>query len=323
MKKILILGISSFSGASAASYLLNEKYKIIGTYNSSKKINYLLYKNKGIKTHKINLLKDEKKLLKLILKVKPEIILDYASICMVNESWKYQQQYYKINVTSRLSIIENFNKMRFLKKYIYISTPEIFGNKKNRLKENYNNFLPSTPYAVSKLMTELNFRNAFNTKKFPIIISRFSNFYGPGQELYRLIPKIIMSIKKNIKFPLQGSGKSKRNFIFSEDFCEGILKVIKNGKIGEIYHFSGDKFVSIKYIIKIICKLLNKNYNYLIKRVKERVGKDEIYILDSSFTKKKLKWSANTTLQNGIKETILFYEKNYNFLKNKKLNYKI
>ncbi len=242
---------------------------------------------------------------------------------MVNESWKYQQQYYKINVTSRLSIIENFNKMRFLKKYIYISTPEIFGNKKNRLKENYNNFLPSTPYAVSKLMTELNFRNAFNTKKFPIIISRFSNFYGPGQELYRLIPKIIMSIKKNIKFPLQGSGKSKRNFIFSEDFCEGILKVIKNGKIGEIYHFSGDKFVSIKYIIKIICKLLNKNYNYLIKRVKERVGKDEIYILDSSFTKKKLKWSANTTLQNGIKETILFYEKNYNFLKNKKLNYKI
>ena len=323
MKKILILGISSFSGASAASYLFNERYKIIGTYNSSKKINYLLYKNKGIETHKINLLKDEKKLLRLILKVKPEIILDYASICMVNESWKYQQQYYKINVTSRLSIIENFNKMTFLKKYIYISTPEIFGNNKNRLKENYNNFLPSTPYAVSKLMTELNFRNAFNTNKFPIIISRFSNFYGPGQELYRLIPKIIMSIKKNIKFPLQGNGKSKRNFIFSQDFCEGILKVIKNGKIGEIYHFSGDKFVSIKYIIKIICKLLNKNYNNLIKRVKDRVGKDEIYILDSSFTKKKLKWSANTTLQNGIKETILFYEKNYNFLKNKKLNYKI
>ena len=84
-----------------------------------------MYKNKGIETHKINLLKDEKKLLRLILKVKPEIILDYVSICMVNESWKYQQQYYKINVTSRLSIIENFNKMTFLKKYIYISTPEI------------------------------------------------------------------------------------------------------------------------------------------------------------------------------------------------------
>tara|TARA_B100000965_G_C19578584_1_gene752439 strand:- start:517 stop:1488 length:972 start_codon:yes stop_codon:yes gene_type:complete len=323
MKKILILGISSFSGASVASYLNNEKYKIIGTYNSSKKINYLLYKNKGIETHKINLLKDEKKLLKLILKIKPEIILDYASICMVNESWKYQQQYFKINVKSRLSIIENFDKMRFLKKYIYISTPEVFGNKKNRLKENYNSFLPSTPYAVSKLMAELNFRNAFNSKKFPIIISRFSNFYGPGQEIYRLIPKIIMSIKKNIKFPLQGSGKSKRNFIFSEDFCVAILKVIKNGKIGEIYHFSGDKFVSINFIIKTICKLLNKNYNYLIKKVKDRVGKDEIYMLDSSFTKKKFKWSSNTTLQKGIKDTILFYEKNYNYLKNKKLNYKI
>ncbi len=323
MKKILILGISSFSGASVASYLFNQKFKIIGTYNSSKKINYLLYKGKGIKIHKINLLKDEKKLLKLIFKVKPEIILDYASICMVNESWNYQQRYYKINVESRLSIIKNFNKMRFLKKYIYVSTPEVFGNKKNKLKENYNNFLPSTPYAVSKLMTELNFRNAFNSKKFPIIISRFSNFYGPGQELYRLIPKIIMSIKKNIKFPLQGKGNSKRNFIFSEDFCEAILKVIKNGKIGEIYHFSGDKFVSIKYIIKIICKMLNKNYNYLIKKAKDRVGKDEIYKLDSSFTKKKLKWTTHTTLHDGIKETILFYEKNYNYFKNKKLNYKI
>ena len=323
MKKILILGISSFSGASVASYLFNKKYKIIGTYNSSKKINYLLYKNKGIKTHKINLLNDEKKLLKLILKVKPEIILDYASICMVNESWKYQQQYYKINVESRLGIIENLNKMRFLKKYIYISTPEVFGNKKNRLKENYNNFLPSTPYAVSKLMAEFNFRNAFNSKKFPIIISRFSNFYGPGQELYRLIPKIIMSIKKNIKFPLQGNGKSKRDFIYSEDFCEATLKVIKNGKIGEIYHFSGDKYVSMNYIIKIICKLLKKNYDFLIKKVKDRVGKDEIYILDGSSTKEKLKWKTKTTLQNGIKETILFYEKNYNYLKNKKLNYKI
>ncbi len=321
-KKVFILGLSSFSGASCALYLLNKNFSVFGSYNSSNKINKILYKDSKIKIFKINLLKHSNKLLKIINKIKPDIIIDYASICMVNESWKKPEYYYDINVKSRLKIIQNFKKMSFIKKYIYISTPEVFGNQKVKLTENLKKYLPSTPYATSKLTAELNFLNACKVQKFPLIISRFSNFYGPGQELYRLIPKIIMCIKKNIKFPLQGNGKSKRNFIFTNDFCEGVLKMIEKGKIMEIYHFSGDEFVSIKYVIKLICKYLNVNYNSLIKRVEDRISKDEIYMLDSKYTRKKLNWRPNYDLQKGISETILFYEKNYNYLKYKQLNYK-
>ena len=83
----------------------------------------------------------------------------------------------------------------------------------------------STPPSTQILNLSLKFnllKNYFNFYKLPIIISRFSNFYGPGQPVYRLIPKIIACIDKNKKFSVEGNGRSKRNFIFSHDFCNGM-----------------------------------------------------------------------------------------------------
>ena len=131
---------------------------------------------------------------------------------MVGESWLNPDKYFKINVNSKIDLIRGLKDVKFLKKYIYISTPEIFGSKSKKIDEFFSEFNPSTPYACSKLASELNFRYAFLYQNFPIIISRFSNFYGPNQPIYRLIPKVIMSIKKNKKFSLEGGGQSVRNF---------------------------------------------------------------------------------------------------------------
>lgn len=323
MKKIFILGISSFSGASIASYLHKKNYKIYGSYSIDRYINRFIYNKKKIKTYKVDLLKDTKKLINLLKKIKPSVILDHASICMVEESWKYPKKYYEINVKSRFDIIDGLSNKKFLKKYIYISTPEIFGSSKDKIKEKFNIFNPSTPYAASKLSAEINFKHAFNSNKFPLIISRFSNFYGPGQPIHRLIPKVLISLRKKVHFPLHGDGSSKRNFIFTDDFCEGINKVIIKGKPGDVYHFSGDKYISIKEIIKIICRLKKVKFNNFVKTTQDRTGKDSIYKLSSGFTKKKLSWKCKTNMEKGIKKTLRFYDENYKDLSNQPMNYKL
>ena len=321
--KIFIIGISSFSGASMSSFLLKKGAEVYGSYSKYKYINQFLYDKRKIREFKIDLIKDTKKLVKIIKRIKPSIILDHASICMVNESWEYPEKYFDINVNSRLRIVDGLKNSKFLKKYIYISTPEIFGSSEKKIKENCNTFNPSTPYAASKLSAELNFKLANKMHNFPLILSRFSNFYGPGQPLHRLVPKVLFSIKKGIKFPLHGNGSSRRNFIFSDDFCTGIWRIIVKGKVGNTYHFSSEKYVSVKEIVEIISKLKNKKIKSFVEKTTDRFGKDDVYRLCSIDTKKKLKWSPKTTLKKGIEKTIKFYEIHYKSLKKQSINFKI
>ena len=218
-KKILILGSSSFSGASLVNFLLNKKkYLVYGTFRRKKIKPYLPYKyNKNIKLYsefQVDFLKSSKNIIKIIKKLKPDYIIDFASICMVNESWKNPEAYFQTNVLYKAEMFKYLSSVKFLKKYIYISTPEVFGTSRKFINENNDSFNPSTPYATSKLSAEILCKNYLNFYKLPVIISRFSNFYGPGQPLYRLIPKIIACIDSGQKFPIEGNGQSKRNFIF-------------------------------------------------------------------------------------------------------------
>ena len=197
MKKNLILGAASFSGAAMVDFLLKKNFFVFGTFSKRKPNIYLSFlKNKKInnfKLLKVNLLKknDVFRLIKFIKKEKPSFIIDFASICMVNESWKFPKKYFEINVLSKIHILNEIKFFNFIKKYIYISTPEIFGSKKNQISESNTSFNPSTPYAISKLSCEFYIKNLIKNSQFNGIIARFSNFYGPGQPYYRLIPKII------------------------------------------------------------------------------------------------------------------------------------
>ena len=325
-KKILILGSSSFSGASTVDYLLStNKYEIYGTFRKKKKEYYLPYKfNKNfkkLKEFKLDLLNHPSHLVKLIKKIKPQIIIDFASICMVNESWKNSEIYFKINVISKTKMLEFLSNKNFLEKYIYISTPEVFGSSKKFIGEGCNLFNPQTPYATSKLSFELLLKNYQKFFKLPLIISRFSNFYGPGQPLHRLIPKLLGCIEINKKFPLQGNGKSKRNFIYSYDFCRGIDKIIKKGRIGQTYHFSGKSFHSVISVIKMVCDLKSYNLKKLVKIIKGRVGQGLIYKLGSEKSRNDLGWKPVYTLKKGLQEIITYHNKYINKVSNKYLIY--
>jgi dTDP-glucose 4,6-dehydratase len=305
-KKILVLGASSFGGLSFVNFLLKKGFFVVGTYNTNKsKLTNLFRKLKIINTatlEKLDLKKTPSKLEKIIIKYKPNTIVDFASICLVPESWDQPLEYFQINVNSKIIFWKNLNKYNFLKKYIYISTPEIFGSSNKPIAENSTKFNPSTPYALSKLTSEnliKVFQNSHKKKKF--IIARFSNFYGPFQDQNRLIPKVLSCINLNKKFPLHGNGKTIRNYIFSDDFCKGIYKIFRYGKGGSTYHFSSNEYFTIKEIVKKIFEFKNKNFLKNLDIVSDRKGKDYCYKLSCAATQKSLRFKTKINLNKGIK----------------------
>lgn len=311
--KVLILGASSFAGSSFTNFLIKKnKYKILGTYNSKKNLKKLIFKNTLSKFNliKLDLNKEKNSLLKIVKSFKPNYIFDFASVCMVNESWDTPNYYFRVNLNSKINFIQNLQNLSFIKKFIYVGTPEIFGSTLKPVKENSLICNPSTPYAISKLSFEqllMAYQKNYTSK---VIITRFSNFYGRGQLEHRLIPKLLKHIKNNLKFPIHGKGLTKRDFIFDEDFNNAFYKVLKKGKLGKIYHFSTNYYVSIKSIIETICKSKKVKIQDVTYKTLERKGKDKYYFLDCSKTSKELKWKPKNNLIQGLNKTIKYYDKN-------------
>jgi dTDP-glucose 4,6-dehydratase len=126
--------------------------------------------------------------------------------------------------------------------------------------------------------------------------------------LYRIIPKTILGILNKVKIPLDGGGKSMRNFIHVDDVSFALLKLIKKGKVGETYHISSDEIISIKELVKKISKKFDKNIYDVCKISKERLGKDHIYYLNSKKLKR-IGWSPSINLDTGIDRTIEWVKK--------------
>jgi dTDP-glucose 4,6-dehydratase len=324
-KKILVIGSNSFSGASFINFALSKNLKIVGVSRSKENKNYFLQyyfsKNKkNFKFYKIDINQDLSKLLKIIKNFKPQFIINFAAQSMVAESWYKPLHWYQTNVISQIKLIENIKKYKFIKKFINFTTPEVYGSQSNWQSEHYN-FRPSTPYAISRAATDQHLLSMFKYFKFPVIFTRAANIYGPGQQLYRIIPKTIMYSLLRKKMSLHGGGKSKRSFIYMDDVSEAVYKILLKGKAGETYHISGKKLISIKNLVKIIYKICDKVFDNKIIISNERVGKDLYYKLNSSKIRRKLHWKDNTSLNKGIKNTLDWIIKNFKNLNRENFEY--
>tara|TARA_Y100001970_G_scaffold232369_1_gene289212 strand:- start:138 stop:1136 length:999 start_codon:yes stop_codon:yes gene_type:complete len=318
VNKILILGSGSFAGSALIDYLLNKKFKIIGVNRSIKKKEYFLpYKGnlniKNLLIHKININNnlDLKKLLKIIKKNRFDYIIDFLGQGMVSQSWDHPDHWIETNILNKIKIIDYIVKEKIkIKKYVRISTPEVYGDNKKKILENFS-FNPSTPYALTHATIDSFLKLYYKQYKFPYVIGRFSNFYGEHQQLYRVIPKTILSIIRKKKFNLEGNGRSKRNFLFQKDFCEGIFCLIKKGEVNNTYHFSGKNLIMIKDLIKKICKIMDYDFKKLIRYTKERRSLDKTYKLNTNKARVKLGWKSKISLNDGLYQTIKYIEKNY------------
>tara|TARA_B100000575_G_C23134080_1_gene658419 strand:+ start:967 stop:1974 length:1008 start_codon:yes stop_codon:yes gene_type:complete len=321
----IVMGSNSFSGSNFVNFLLTKNHRVIGISRSSEiQKDFLPYKNNKnynlFSFKKIDINKNIKEFKKILLKHKPSIVVNYIAQGMVAESWKNPQDWYMTNIVSQTLVYKELAKFKFIKKLIHVTTPEVYGNTYSKIKENYN-FNPSTPYAISRATMDLHLYKFFQNFNLPVIFTRTANVYGPGQQLYRIIPKSFMCSKKKKKINLHGGGKSLRSFIHIEDASRATYLISMKGKIGETYHISTRNFISIKELVKKIAKLQNLKFNELCKISSDRVGKDHSYKLNSSKLSNNLKWKPIIELNKGLVLTKIWIDDNYTRLKKLKLKY--
>ena len=326
MNKILIIGSNSFAGSDFIDFLLNKKIKVYGTSRrveiGKEHLRYKSNKNlKNFKFHKINLniKSDLNKLIRIIKKERIDYIVNFAAQGMVAESWVNPEDWYKTNVVSNSILIKKLSKLK-IKKYMNFSTPEVYGNTSS-LKKETNIFNPTTPYAISRSAQDLNLLAFCKTYNFPVVFTRAANIYGPYQQSFRIIPKVIISILTNKMIPIHGKGNTLRSFIFMPDVSRALYRILKDKKnIGEVYHISSKKFITILELIELIKKIM-KVKSKISYHVRERDGKDLKYTLDSNKIRRSYSWSEKTNLNNGIVKTINWIKKNINYFKKDSLKY--
>jgi dTDP-glucose 4,6-dehydratase len=325
--KIILFGSNSFAGRAFIKYCLKKGYHVTATSRSSEvKRKFRIYDSVANKDNfkyikfDINNLSQRKKIFSYITKNKIQKIIDFSSQSMVGESWEKPEDWIRTNCLGKLKLIESLLNIKHPIKFIRISTPEVYGNNSLPILEN-DKFSPSTPYAVTQATAD-NFFNIYSKfKNLNVINLKFANFYGPGQQLYRIIPKTIMYILLKKKLEIHGNGSSIRSFIFSDDFCSAIIKAFKYGKKGQTYNISSTEVVTIKNLVKILCKKMKYPFNKLVYFSKDRLAKDQKYLLNSKKAHKYLSWKNLTTLSKGLNNTIEWYKVNKSNLVTEEFKY--
>ena len=162
-------------------------------------------------------------------------------------------------------------------------------------------------------------RSYIRTYNIPAIITNCANNYGPKQHPEKLIPKIIFNIINNLALPLYGNGKNSREWIYVLDHCAALIKIFKNGKLGEIYNIGSNQnltnYKTIKLIMRIAEKKIKISKKTKILYVEDRPGHDFRYALNSKKIKKNLNWNTKVNLVDGLEMTFKWYLNNLSYFK--------
>lgn len=305
--KLLVTGGLGFIGSNFILHTF-EKYPDYQIYNIDAELigssHYNLKKiNKNENYHFIKANINDKKIIKKFV-AKCDVVFNFAAESHVDRSISAPKPFIDSNIMGVYILLEAIRKNK--KKFIQISTDEVFGNLKKGSAKEGDSFNPASPYAASKAAAEMLVNSYVKTYGCDIIITRCTNNYGPRQFEEKLIPKIILNASKNKKIPVYGTGKNIRDWIFVKDHCDALLKVLFKGKLGKSYNISASNELSNLKVIKKILKLMKKPTS-LIEFTSDRLGHDFRYSMNSTNTRKSLNWKPSTSFDEGLEQTIKWY----------------
>ncbi len=320
-KRFLVIGSNSFSGACFVDYLLGRGCEVLGASRSAEPHDVFLSYKWGSNSERghfsfrqidINHQLDE--LLGWVEEFKPEYVVNFAAQGMVAQSWLTPEHWYQTNVVGQVKLHDRLRKLAFLKRYVHVSTPEAYGSTEGWIKESFH-FAPSTPYAVSRAACDLHLMSFFKAYKFPVCFTRAANVYGPGQQLYRVIPRAMLYARLGKKMQLHGGGHSIRSFIHMDDVADATYRIAIDGVAGDSYHISTNDTVSIRELVEKIAYLTQTPFTELAEVSEDRLGKDQAYLLESSKIRGDFGWSDQVSLDDGLKDTLAWVDRNLEVLR--------
>jgi len=200
-------------------------------------------------------------------------------------------------------------------RFHHISTDEVFGSLQlnDALFTEKTPYQPRSPYSATKASSDHLVQAYHHTYGLPITISNCSNNYGPYQHQEKFIPTVIRQCLAQQAIPIYGNGSNIRDWLYVDDHCHAIMRIIHDGKVGESYNIGGNNEWENIALARYICEQLDEikpaeqSYTSLLKFVTDRPGHDFRYAIDTAKISKELGWSPTETLTSGIKKTIAFY----------------
>jgi len=307
MSEVCVIGSNSFSGASFCASLLKRGVDVLAVSRSAEAHEvFLPYRwrktDARLEFESIDLNSDLDQLMTLLNRRKPQIIFNFAAQSMVGESWDKPDDWMLTNVVTVARLAERLRHLDFLDRYVHITTPEVYGSTDGWITEEAA-VNPSTPYAVSRAAGDMLFKIYRETFGLPVVSTRAANVYGPGQPLYRIIPRTIFFLLTGKKLQLHGGGVSTRSFIHMDDVSDATWKIATDAPIGETYHISTNRIVSIRELVEMLCDMLDVRFEDAVDVAPERLGKDSAYWLNSNKVRG-LGWSDRVSLEAGLGEVI-------------------
>jgi len=301
--KVLTTGTAGFIGSAFVRQAASKGYEIIVVDNLdyAGDLKRLEEVKKKYRFYKADIC-DSGKIGSIFKKEKPEIVVNFAAQSHVDRSIKEPAIFIEANVKGIQVLLEAAKKQNTAK-FLHISTDEVYGDIEVGEFPESAALNPSSPYAASKAAADLLLKSYIRTYKFPGIIVRPCNNYGPWQYPEKFIPLAILKILRNEKIPVYAEGKNVREWLYVEDCAQGILDIMEKGRIGQIYNLgSGQEKQNIE-VVKTILKILKLNESR-IEFVKDRPGHDIRYRLHSQKVLQEIGWQPKVKFEEGIAKTV-------------------
>jgi dTDP-glucose 4,6-dehydratase len=238
-----------------------------------------------------------------------DAVVHFAAESHVDRSIYEPAPVIQTNVTGTFVLLQAARTLK-VQRFLHISTDEVYGDLPPGAVADENFPLqPSSPYSASKAGADLLVRSFVRTYRFPALITRSSNNYGPYQFPEKFLPLLITNALANQPLPVYGDGRQQRDWLHVEDNCRGLLEVLEHGRVGEVYNLGGADVLENLELMARLLKLMGKPES-LITYVADRPGHDRRYALDSSKMERELHWRPLIQLQRGLEQTINWYGEN-------------
>ena len=260
----------------------------------------------------------------LLAEHRPDAVINFAAESHVDRSIDGPAAFVQTNVVGTLSLLEQVRDYwRSLEgdaaaafRFLHVSTDEVYGSLGDTGKFTETTpFAPNSPYSASKAASDHLVRAFHHTYGLPVLTTNCSNNYGPYQFPEKLIPLVIAKALAGEPLPVYGDGRNVRDWLFVEDHCAAIRRVLEAGDVGETYNVGGDAERQNLQVVHTLCALLDdrrplpdgRRRESLITFVKDRPGHDRRYAIDASKLKDALGWAPAVTFEEGMARTVDWY----------------
>ena len=323
--KVAVIGSNSFSGSDFIDLLLEEgRYSVVGVSRSPEKhhlfLPYTRHADAPFRFCQMDLNTDMNSLIGLLDSFEPEFIVNFAAQSEVAPSWEHPEQWFQTNAVSLARLGNALKDRSYLKRYVHISSPEVYGSCTGTVTETAP-LNPSTPYAASKAAADLFLSTLVQNFEFPLVTIRATNVYGACQQLFKIIPRTAICLKTDTMLSLHGGGVAVKSYIHIRDVSRGELAAMESGETGSLYHLSPDQGHAVRDVVKQICERMGRDFEASVETVEERLGQDAAYVIDSTRAREELGWVPRVSLESGLGGVVDWVESNWTEIEQQPFEY--